>query len=726
MQFSLDRFLLKKVTTTQILAPENAWIAVVGNPNCGKTALFNELTGMHLRVGNYPGVTVEKKTGFINIGEHRVEITDLPGTYSLSPQSIDEEIVTNLLHESILFRRLPKAIIIVIDATNLERNLFLAMQIIELGIPVIVSLNMIDLLHQKGQDIDAAALQRSLGVMSVIPTVAKKGRGITDIRKALGAILDASGNLSKAAPLELPAFLEKESAKVFSWFHRHLQLDAPVQNSLVLQMISNSEVFHSFLNTLRKHHERLNLDKETILTLYLDIKDVKQSLQKKGVIPHSIESKMRYMLIDDIVKASLIRERDPLSDISERADKILTHKYFGMMIFVLILSVIFQAVFSLAEYPMNAIDDLFVWLGGLVDTTMADGLLKELITDGVLAGIGGVVIFLPQILILTAFLGILEDTGYMARAAFLMDKMFHRIGLSGRSVVPLLNGYACAIPAIMGTRTIKNWEDRLITILIIPLMSCSARLPLYVLLIGAFIPKGFIFGFIPMQGFTLLLMYLLGTMAAVIMAWVLKTFLIKPKRNYFLMEMPAYHWPHWRSIFWQVYEKGKSFIATAGQIILAISIILWFLAAFPKDANGQSNIETSYAAAIGKTIEPAIEPLGFDWKIGIGLVTSFAAREVIISTLATIYKVDSEAEQPLIESLKNDVNPKTGLPVFNIITVLSLLVFYVFAAQCMATFAIIKKETHSWRWPVFMVVYMTAIAYFAALVVNQAGMMLYG
>lgn len=705
------------------IAPDVPWVALVGNPNSGKTALFNELTGMHQHVGNYPGITVEKKTGTIRIsGGKSIEIHDLPGTYSLSPQSMDEEIVTDLIYESFLFDRKPKAFIVVLDSTNLERNLFLAGQIIELGIPTILSLNMFDLLHKKGQDVNIKRLTELLGVSHIIPTIAKKGKGIEEIKKALEQILNGEPAPEPVLLWDLPENFKENVDLVCQWFKEKTDWSETVIRSFSLRLIANPEAKRRLFRVLMRLGDKVDISRDDVEILKERIRDAKHQLTDANVIPHSLEARLRYQRIDKLLKETLQKGPKTYQDFSVRADRILTHRIWGILIFIFIMGGIFQAVFSWAVWPMDFIGFLFNWLGNFLKATMAPGIIRDLIVEGILGGVGGILVFLPQILILTALLGILEDSGYLSRASFLMDKIFSRVGLSGRSVVPLLNGYACAIPAIMATRTIKNWEDRLITILITPLMSCSARLPIYVLLISAFVPNIYILGFIPLQGATLFSLYALGTVTAAIVAWVLKKWLIKPKSNFFIMELPPYRLPHLRSLTWQVYEKGKSFVINAGQIILAISIILWFLASFPKNDLGKSDIQQSYAAQIGHSIEPVIAPLGFDWKIGIALVTSFAAREIIISTMNTIYKIEGEDEQ-LITAIKRDINPKTGEPVFNILTVFSLLIYYVFAAQCMATFAIIKKETNSWRWAFFMIFYMTAIAYTASFAFYQIGRM---
>ena len=560
-----------------------------------------------------------------------------------------------------------------------------------------------------------------LGEPYVIPTIAKRGKGIKEIGHALDDILSNSDKPESMLLWDKPEIFPEITAPVLDWLKSKTDFNEEVIDSLALRLIANAESKRRLFKVLRRLREKIGITLNDVEELKESLKNARHKFIDNDFIPQSIEARLRYKKIDEILKEILKKEEKVARDKSVELDRILTHKIWGILIFILIMGGIFQAVFSWAAWPMDLIEDSFNILSSLISDNMRPGILRDLITEGILGGVGGIMVFLPQILILTALLGILEDTGYMSRAAFLMDKFFSRIGLSGRSVVPLLNGYACAIPAIMATRTIKNWEDRLITILIIPLMSCSARLPLYVILISAFVPNTLFLGIFPLQGVTLFVLYALGTLTAALVAWILKKWVIKPRPGTFIMELPPYRLPHFRSIAWQVYDKGKSFVLTAGQIILAISIILWFLAAFPKDDFGNSNIENSYAASIGKAIEPAIEPLGFDWKIGIGLVTSFAAREVIISTMNTIYKIDGEQNGKLATILKNDINPKTGKPVFNILTVFSLLIFYVFAAQCMATFAIIKKETNSWRWAFFMIFYMSAIAYVASFAFYQIG-----
>jgi ferrous iron transport protein B len=708
-----------KVARQPVKASSKPWVALIGNPNSGKTALFNQLTGLHQRVGNYPGITVEQKVGMLKLGQgSQVELHDLPGSYSLSPQSLDEEIVTDIVFDSLFAGRKPLAFLLVLDATNLERNLFLAGQVIETGIPVVIALNMYDLLQRKGQALDYAALGRALGAYRIIPTVATGSKGLNELRQAIEeVILEPPQNNSKLL-WQAPAHYREAAQPVVDWLTSESKFSASVAASIALRLIANGESKRRLFAYLRQTAE---VSPEAIDRLREAFQNARDQLRHSDLIPQSAEARLRYAHIDQLLSQHLHKRHENGRERSLLVDRILTHKIWGLAIFIFVMGGIFQAIFSLAQFPMDWIESVFISFGTWVEGQLPPGNLRDLVSEGIIGGVGGILIFLPQILILTFLLGILEDSGYMSRAAFLMDKLFARLGISGRSVVPLLNGYACAIPAIMATRTIKNWEDRLITILIIPLMSCSARLPIYVLMIAAFVPNSFIFGFIPLQGMAMFALYALGTLTAGLVAWLLKRFVIKPPGFSFVMELPPYRIPHLQSIIWQVYDKGKSFVINAGQIILAISIILWFLASFPKNEAGQSDISNSYAAAIGKTLEPAIEPLGFDWKIGIGLVTSFAAREVIISTMNTIYKVEGDNDKRLIEAIRSDIDPQTGKPVFSLLTVFSLLIFYVYAAQCMATFAVVRKETNSWKWPLFMIVYMTALAYGASLLFYQVG-----
>ncbi len=680
-------------------------IALVGNPNSGKTALFNILTGLNQKVTNYPGVTVERNTGWARLENSHVEVLDLPGTYSLVPESLDEAIVTEEFMNWAKDENKPDCIVSVVDATNLKRNLYLTTQFQDLGIPVVVALNMMDLAREKSIHIDCEKLKENLGVFSVIPVSARLGEGMEILKRSISKAFESKEVVPHQFPIPEP--VQNAILPLQNWYRTHHQYSENLSRSLAIRTATgwntNSIAFP----------DHSQIDESRI------------ELNKIGFPFESLEPTLRYHYLDQVVPDTDI----PIDQKSrsEQTDKILTHAWGGPLIFLGILTFIFQAIFSWAALPMDLLDGGIATIGNWVSARLPDGLFRDLLVEGIVGGAGAILVFLPQILILIFFLTLLEDSGYMARVSIMMDKAMTKVGLHGRSVLPLISGYACAIPAVMSTRTIDSWKERLVTILVLPLMSCSARLPVYALMIGAFIPNTTVFGYFGLQGLTMVFMYFLGTITALILSLVFSRWIKTERKNSFIMELPPYRVPLMRSVFQQVYSRGKLFVTDAGKIIMAISIVLWFLASFPKvDSGDQHTIHTSYAAKIGKTIEPVIAPLGFDWKIGLGLVTSFAAREVVVSTLATIYNVENGEEDivSLSAAMKNDKDPITGENIFTPLVALSLMVFYVYAAQCMATFAIVKRETNTWKWPLIMIVYMTSLAYFGSLIVYQGGLML--
>lgn len=697
-------------------------IAIVGNPNTGKTSVFNALTGLHQKVANYAGVTVEKKTGMIqNPQGAPVQAYDLPGLYSLIPKSLDDKIAYDILsgiHDDPITL---SAVLVVVDAANLSRNLYLLTQILDLGVPVLLVLNMLDAAEKKGIEIDVAALEEHFNI-PVVPVIAARGQGIAELRGAIFQTIEKKEK-SVARTVPVPPDVLSATQPVMEWMRSNTRMHPSMCSAEALRVVSSEIAFRSWLNAEHKDRD--------IKTLENAVQQAREKLSQGTYSWHMLETKLRYAWVDDVFQKAVRQQNEASVSITDKLDKILTHRFAGPLIFLAIFAFIFQAIFSWAELPMTLIEEGTNSAGQWIGTQMPDGVLKDLIVDGAVAGVGAVLVFLPQILFLFFFLGLLEDTGYMSRAAFIMDRLMKGVGLSGRSVIPLLSSFACAIPGIMATRTIHNWRDRLVTIMIAPFMSCSARLPVYILLIGAFVPDDKLFGVFGYQGLTLLSMYLLGILAAMLVAVIFKKFVVKEMASStFVMELPPYRRPSLKWTALQMLERGKIFINDAGKIILAISIVLWFLAYYPRPEQpvqngGQvtSQIKESYAGQLGKLIEPAIEPLGFDWKIGIGLVTSFAAREVMVSTLATIYNVegDDETSVNLRTALQNDRNPQTGEPTYSLLTAISLMVFFVLACQCMATVAIVKRETNSWRWPLIMVGYMTAMAYLASLIVYQAG-----
>ncbi|MBN2732892.1 MAG: ferrous iron transport protein B [Balneolaceae bacterium] len=706
-------------------------IALVGNPNTGKSTIFNALTGLKQKVGNYPGVTVERKTGFLNLNGVQHKIIDLPGTYSLNHKKIDERIAYQTLIGEYQHEQTPDLAVLVLDATNLDRNLYLATQVMDLEIPVIVLLNMSDLAEERGIKNDADKIQKQLGV-PVLPIIAKNKKDIEQVKQAI-----AKHDLKPPAPLRWKPEESLSNAIneiTENWLKPHTNLPNRAYPIEALRLISDNQVPDDFHN-----HPRKEVAQEIIANAQAEI-------ERAGKNPAAAEVMARYDFIESCTKNGSTRQ-DEAETTSDKIDAVVTHKVFGPILFVAILLLMFQAIFSWAEPFMNLIDLFFVHAGNTVAETLPPGILNDLLVEGVIAGLAGVIIFLPQIMFLFFFISILEGTGYMARAAFVMDGFMTRIGLHGRSVVPLISGFACAVPGIMATRTIESWSDRLITIMVLPFMACSARLPVYALMISAFVPNENVLGFISLQGLTFFGLYIFGIVMAIAAAWVMKLFYSDGSSTPFMMELPSYKMPKWSAVFYNMFERGWIFVKEAGKIIMAISVVLWFLASYPKVdvppeiANNPATTEASfnaqqsassyklkhsYAGQFGRFIEPAIEPLGFDWKIGIGLLTSFAAREVMVGTLNTIYSVGEEKGSvvTLQEKLIKDKDPETGEPIFTTLSAISLMIFFALAMQCMSTLAIVRRETNSWKWPIVMFTYMTTLAYICSLVVYQGGLAL--
>ena len=703
------------------------WVALVGNPNSGKTAIFNLLTGMDQKVSNYPGITVEKKlgTGKFNDGT-AYHLLDFPGTYSLTPESFDERIVTEQVLEWIHGKNPPAVIVSVVDATNLSRNLYLTTQLLDLGIPIVIALNMMDLVDQT-EKLDASSLKKWLCAAAIVPVSALKKSGLNKLQEQVRASILTKPVNNDIFPLEVTKTLETILMPITSLLYTKLGYTPRLAAAQALRLITRNSTLELYNNAIQ---EGQKINSKTVNELeHLRTVAIKE-IEKAELKPNSLEAMLRYQWLD----ANLAQDRsDHTNQIrkinaNEKIDQILTHRWLGPGIFIGLLYFIFQSIFNFASIPMDWIEAGVIWLGKGAVTLVPESNFRGLLIDGIIAGLGAILIFLPQIVILMFFLTLLEDSGYMARVAFMLDRGMSKIGLHGRSVLPLMSGYACAIPGIMSTRTIDNWKERLITMLILPLMSCSARLPVYALMIGAFIPPitvGYIFG---LQGLMMVVMYFIGTVTALILAKIFSLWIKSEGKSSFVMEMPPYRMPILRSVFRQVFIRAKLFLFNAGKIIMAISIILWFLASFPKTDNRgeQTTIHNSFAGKIGHAIEPVIQPLGFDWKVGIALITSFAAREVFVSTMATIYNVENAADEmvQLSDAMKNDLNPSTGLPVFTPLVAVSLMVFYVYAAQCMATFAIIRRETNTWKWPLFMIAYMNVLAYLVSLLVYQGGLWL--
>jgi ferrous iron transport protein B len=696
-------------------------VALVGNPNCGKSTLFNLLTGLHQKVANFPGVTVEKKTGttiFQNISgaKMQVAITDLPGIYSLYPKSLDEEITCQVLcdknHENH-----PDVALVVADGTNLKRSLFLCSQVVDLQIPVVLIINMIDLVRKAQVEINTQKISQVFGI-DVFCIDARNNKGVDDLKQNLASCTLKTGNI-----------------------------------------ISNVNVFAADVIKILKHRYELKSDFNAFVIAnnykcISNFNDANETLFIKDLLnTHNFNQTMqgnetleRYKMIagfmpDFIVKNRCVKKQS----YSSKLDAILTHRVWGYVVFLLVLFFIFQAIFTIAKYPMDFFDYWFLQGSKWIADVLPQGVLNSLLVDGVLAGIGGVIIFIPQIALLFLFIAVLEDSGYMARVSFIMDKLMRGMGLNGRSVIPLISAVACAVPAIMGTRTITNWRERMITIFVLPLVSCSARLPVYALLIAMVIPQTTWLGVFNLQGLVLMGLYLIGFCAVIATAFIFKRFIKNNQPTYFIMELPMYRSPKWSNVLYAMYDKVKVFLFDAGKIIVAISIILWALSSFgppsrmkkiethyemqmaqagadtatlTKNLNALK-LESSFAGIMGKKIEPIIAPLGFDWKIGIALITSFAAREVFVSTMSTIYSVGNDDMLSIKEKMMTEKNRKTKQPFFSPAVGVSLMLFYAFALQCMTTLAVVKRETGSWMMPLLQFMYMALLAYISSFVAYQ-------
>ena len=691
-------------------------VALIGNPNTGKTSVFNALTGLNQKVGNYPGITIDKKEGICKLSRGvKAHILDLPGTYSLNASSIDENVVIELLLNQ-KDKDFPDVAVVVADVENLKRNLLLFTQIKDLKIPTILVVNMSDVMVRKGIALDIAELETQLNTKIALVST-RKGTGLQELK----TLIEGYKTLPKKQ------CLDARSIDV-DYFER-LEKAFPNQEVYKLWLVVTQDV--NFGKLARKE-----LDVSKFQTK--STSELKRLQQKEAI--------KRYQFINGVLKKSQVIDRSKAKDLRSKLDRILTHKVWGYVIFLAILMTIFQAIYDWASFPMDLIDTSFASLAEWVKNSFPNGgMLTELLAEGVVSGIGGVVIFIPQIAFLFLFISILEESGYMSRVVFLMDRIMRRFGISGKSVVPLISGTACAIPAVMATRNIENWKERLITILVVPFTTCAARLPVYLIIIALIIPEGTFLGF-SYQALTLMSLYLIGFGMAIFSAYILDHVMKKERKSFFVVEMPNYKLPLLKNVLITVIEKTKTFVLEAGKIILAISIILWVMASFgpgEKFNNAESivtqnnidipkgelddkiaayRLEHSYIGIVGKTIEPVIRPLGYDWKIGIGLVASFAAREVFVGTLATIYSVGSASEDESIDTIKTKMANERysdGRKVFTLASGISLLLFYAFAMQCMSTLAIVKRETKSWKWPMVQLVGMSIIAYVFALIAFQ-------
>ncbi len=689
-------------------------VALIGNPNTGKTSVFNHLTGLNQKVGNYPGITVEKKEGVCKLSRGvKAHIIDLPGTYSLNASSMDENVVVELLMNK-EDKDYPDVAVVVTEVENLKRNLLLFTQIKDLKIPTILVINMADRMSRKGISLDIEALEESLKTKIALIS-ARKREGIEQLK----TMIENHKELSNEPCLD--------TSSIDPEYFGGLQKAFPNQELYKLWLVITQDV--NFGKVTRKEIADTSAFKTKSASAL-------KRLQQK-------ETVKRYQRINDSLKKSYSIDPDNATGFTSTLDRVLTHKVVGYVIFFGILLLIFQAIFDWSSYPMDFIDQQFAALSDWVKNTLPSGVFTNLLAEGIIAGIGGVVIFIPQIAFLFLFIAVLEESGYMSRVVFLMDRGMRRFGLSGKSVVPLISGTACAIPAVMATRNIESWKERLITILVTPFTTCSARLPVYLIIIALVIPNERFFG-VNIQGLTLMFLYLLGFVMALLSSWILNKVLKVRSKSYFVIEMPSYRLPLLKNVVYTVIEKTKSFVVEAGKIILAISIILWVLASYGpgKDFNNAEEIvkeahrseyltpdeldnkvashklENSYIGIAGKVIEPVIRPLGYDWKVGIGIIASFAAREVFVGTLATIYSVGSDEEETIKNRMASEIR-KDGKPLYNLASGISLLLFYAFAMQCMSTLAVVKKETNSWKWPVLQLVAMSGIAYIVALLAYQ-------
>jgi len=695
-------------------------IALVGNPNSGKSSLFNCLTGLSQKVGNFPGVTVELKVGEAKIDDNLwAEFLDLPGTYSLYPRRHDEQVTYDVLineeHEEH-----PDILVVIVDASNLKRNLLFASQIIDLKIPTVVALTMMDLARKKGVEIDVAGLERELGV-AVVPINPRKNKGILQLKKTL---FQVAANLTNTTRNFVPNAI---------WGRGTVQA---IKERL--PHLSDYKALHLAFN-----YKELHINPSVKKIVEESIKNI--PLNK--TLSQAEEITDRYARIKTIMQQTVV-EPDPLQRtlFTDKLDNVLLHRRWGYLILLAVLFLLFQSVFLIAQYPMDWIELGFANLSSVLSGSLPDAWWSDLIINGVVAGLSGILVFVPQIMILFGLITILEDSGYMARISFLSDRLMRSVGLNGKSVMPMISGFACAVPAIMSARSIENRKERLLTILITPLMSCSARLPVFTILIALVIPNTYLFGFLSVQGLVMMGLYLLGLLMALVVASIARWFIKIKEKSFFILELPTYRSPRWGNILQTMVNKAKIFVFDAGKVIMIISLILWALSSFGpgnrmkevaqqyerqirqsganneeiSKAHDAAKLENSYAGILGKSIEPVIEPLGYDWKIGIALITSFAAREVFVGTMATLYSVGDQDENSLrLRDKMKAAKKEDGTPVYTLASGLSLMIFYVFAMQCMSTLAVVKRETKSWKWPIIQFIYMTGLAYIMSLLAYQ-------
>ncbi len=713
-------------------------VALIGNPNTGKSTLFNALAGVRQRVGNYPGVTVERKTGHLAHGGHQFTLVDLPGTYSLAPRSPDEMVAVDVLLGRRADTPAPDAVLCIVDASNLERNLYLVSQALELGLPTVVALNMTDVAETRGMSIDHTELSRRLGV-PVVPVQANRKRGLKLLADTLATVV---GQPSPERASPFPEAFQREVATLEKQLAAD-EGDTPTPRYLVERLLLDTS---NYLEGVLGGEQHVALSKS--------LSDARARLAAAGTPVPAVEAIARYGWVARVIEGVLSRPSQRASTRTDRIDRILTHKLWGTLIFAAAMLLVFSSIFVWADAPIGWIESAQGWLQEQVSARIADGPLQSLLVDGVIGGVGSVVVFLPQILILFGFIALLEDCGYMARAAYLMDKLMARVGLSGKSFIPLLSSFACAVPGIMATRVIENRRDRLTTILVAPLMSCSARLPVYTLLCGMLPVKAYFFGLLTLSGLTMFSMYVLGIVTAMLVALVLKRSLLRGATPPFVMELPSYKFPSPTMVLYRMVERGWAFIQRAGTVIFTVSVLIWAASYFPRDEAAVEGLysaereqlatldsdasearlaeidheiaslyqQQSYLGQAGKWIEPVVRPLGWDWRIGAAAIASFPAREVVIGVLGVIYNAGDDAEEATLrERLARARWDGTDRPIYTVPVALSIMVFFALCAQCAATLAVIKRETNSWGWPAFTFGYMTALAYVGAFVTYQVG-----
>ncbi len=688
---------------------KNINIVLTGNPNSGKSSLFNALTGLKQQVGNFPGVTVEKKIGTIKLDETTVNLIDLPGTYSLYPRRADEWVSYKVLmglDENVK----PDIILIVLDASNLKRNLLFCSQIIDLKIPVVAAISMTDIAASKNIKIDLNGLQQQLGI-PIVSVNPRKNKGLIELRKVITATIKQHTNGVKDNFIDVKGLAP-----------------TAIEKFQEIMDVNDYKALHYLIN-----YEEFGLDEKTSKQV--------QEIEKKSTFnatkTQAEEVISRYNRIRKIMLNN-VTEPNPLDKkiFTDRLDNFLLHRVWGYLVLISVLFVLFQSVFWLAQFPMDGIEWSFKELTAKLHNYLPDNKVTSLLLNGIIAGLSGILVFVPQIMILFGLITIIEDTGYMARISFLSDKLMRKVGLNGKSVMPMISGFACAVPAIMAARNIENKKERLLTILVTPLMSCSARLPVFTILISLVIPNKYYFGFLSLQGIVMMALYLLGIIAALAVSYILKFFIHIKEKSFFILELPVYRSPRWHNVLVTMLEKAKIFVVDAGKVIMVISLLLWFLSSYgpgnkiqeaekryaleishhPQQKDSLTKIlsteklQMSYAGYLGKAIEPIIKPLGYDWKIGIALITSFAAREVFVGTMATLYSVEDSNDSGLRDKLKA-AKHIDGKPVYTLAAALSLMVFYVLAMQCMSTLAVVKRETKTWKWPIIQLMYMTGLAY---------------